>query len=114
MAVIPRSRHDGALPQVIEPAVAYMGPPGRALLDDTNRTGSAWPMFDGKVGPQLDDLFMRSTQSEVQKAHGIEDGLRRVPERLDQRPTGRHYADRGVLFDRSLTLRSPGRVSSPR
>jgi len=83
VAVIPRSRHDGTLPQVIEAAVAYMCPPGCALLDDTNGTGSAWPMFDGKVGPQLDDLFMRSTQSEVQKAHGIEDGLRRVPECLE-------------------------------
>ena len=40
-------------------------------------------MFDREVGAELDDFLMRASQSEVQKAHGIEDGLRRVPERLE-------------------------------
>jgi hypothetical protein len=83
VAVIPRSRHDGTLPHVIQPAVAHMRPPRRTLLYDTNGTGSAWPMFDGKIGPELDDLFMGSTQSKVQKAHRIEHGLWRVPERFE-------------------------------
>ena len=40
-------------------------------------------MLDGKVGAELDDFLMRSTQSEVQKAHGIEERLRRMPESFE-------------------------------
>jgi hypothetical protein len=40
-------------------------------------------MFNGQVGPELDDLFMRSAQRKVQKAHGIEHGLRCMPERFE-------------------------------
>ena len=40
-------------------------------------------MLHGQVGPELDDLFMRSAQREMQKAHGIEHGLRCIPERLE-------------------------------
>jgi hypothetical protein len=40
-------------------------------------------MFYGQVGPELDDFFMRSAEREVQKAHGIEQGLRCMPERFE-------------------------------
>jgi len=83
MAVITRPGHYGALPEVIQAAVTHMGPPSRALLDNTNGTGRARPVFDGKVRPKLDDLFMCSAQCQVQKTHGIEDRLWGMPERLE-------------------------------
>jgi uncharacterized protein (TIGR00255 family) len=83
VAMVTRPVNDCTLPHVIQPAVADMGPPRCALLDDTNGTGCARSMFNREIGPQLDDFLMGSAQSEVQKAHGIEDGLRGVPERLE-------------------------------
>ena len=45
-------------------------------------------MLERQVGAELGHLLVRAAQRQVQEAERIEDGLRRVPERLDQHLDG--------------------------
>ena len=48
------------------------------------------------MAPSFDDFLVRAAERQVQEAERIEDGLRRVPERLDQRLDGGFGGARAV------------------
>src|SRR5690348_17744039 len=70
-------------------------PPTPALFPYTTLFRS----FQRQVGAELGHLFVGAPQGEVQEAERIENGLRRVPERLQQ------HLERGLrrLRDRKST-----------
>jgi hypothetical protein len=63
VTVIPAPGNDLTMAEVIEPAVAHMGPPGGVLLSNTNRACGPRTLFDSKMRAELHDLLMRTSQS---------------------------------------------------
>ena len=45
-------------------------------------------MFERQIGAELGHFLVRTAEREMQETERIENGLRRVPERLDQRLDG--------------------------
>jgi hypothetical protein len=62
VAVVPRAREYRALAQVIDAAVADVGPPGRVLLHEAQRAGCARPVFERQLRAERDDIGVRLPQ----------------------------------------------------
>ena len=86
MAVIARALEDLAVAQKVDAAVADVRPERAAVLHEADGAGGARPLLERQVRAELDHFLVRAAERQVQEAERIEDGLRRVPERLDQQP----------------------------
>ena len=85
VAMVARAQHEGAVPQVINPAIADVYPPSGALLYEAHGTGGPGAMLDGKLCPELHDFLVSTAQGEMQETERVEKGLRRVPKRFENR-----------------------------
>ena len=85
MAVVTSTHDDGALAEVIHPAIANVRPPCRVLLDEADRAGSAGSLLQGEAHANAHDLFVRTAQGHVQKAQRIEQRLGCMPEGFEKR-----------------------------
>jgi len=69
---------------VIHTAVAYIGPPGRVLLNQADRTGGTRALFERQAHADAHDFFVRTAEGHVQEAQRIEQRLGCVPERFEK------------------------------
>ena len=85
MTVIARALEHLRLAQLIDAAVADVRPVGRRVLHQADGAGRPRPRLDRQTRAQLDHFFVRAAERQMQKAQRIEDRVRRLPERLEQR-----------------------------
>ena len=85
VTVIAGALQNLGLAQLIDAAVADMRPIGRGVLHQAQRAGRARPRFDAQALPELHDFFVRAAQGQMQESQRIENRMRRLPERLEQR-----------------------------
>ena len=100
VAVVARALEDLAAAQKIDAAVADVRPERAAVLHQAHGAGGARPQLERQVGAELGHFLVRTAERQMQESERIENGLRRVPERFDQRLDGglggfaRHRNDR--------------------
>ena len=82
------TQRDLAATKKIDAAVADVRPVGAAVLHQAYGAGGARPHFERQIGTELGHFLVRTAEREMQEAERIENGLRRVPERFDQRLDG--------------------------
>src|SRR5262249_45961182 len=82
VTVIAAARDHRSMPQMVEPAIADMGPPRRSLLYQADGACSAWALLDRELSTELHDFLVRAPQRQVEKTKRIEERLRRLSERL--------------------------------
>src|SRR5271165_5749453 len=94
VAVVARALEHLLLSQLIDATVADVRPIGRGILDQADRTGRARPRFNTESHAQLDDLFVCPPERQMQKAERIENRMRCLPKRLEQRCESRFSGTR--------------------
>ena len=75
MAVIARTRHQLAAPQVVDAAVANVRPIGGTELHQAQRDGGARPVLQRDLGAELHHLAVRRAETHVQETERIEQRL---------------------------------------
>ena len=88
MAVVTRALENLSTAQKIDAAVTDVRPERAAVLHQAHRAGGARPELERQVGAELHHFLVRAAERQMQEAERIENGLRRVPEGLDQRLDG--------------------------
>ena len=84
MTMIAGSFEHLRLPQLIDAAVADVGPVGRGILNQAHRASRPRPRLEAETRAQFHHLLVRPTERQMQEAEGIENGMRRLPESLQQ------------------------------
>ena len=84
VAVIARALEHLRLAQLIDAAVADVRPIRGGILHQAHRAGRARARFHAQANPELHDFFVRPAQRQMQEAQRIENGMRSLPERLEQ------------------------------
>src|ERR1700683_3221148 len=85
VTVIAAAGEELAAAHVIEAAVAHVRPPARTLLDQAHSAGGTRALLQRQLHPELHHLLVRAPERHVQEPQGIEQGLRGMPEGLDDR-----------------------------
>lgn len=83
VAVIPRAR-GRAMADVIYAAIADMHPPRGGALHEADRARCARTLLQRQMQADFHHFLVRTPEREMQEAQGIEQGMRRMPERFEK------------------------------